>query len=208
MLITKLKSYNELIPCFSDKVFVIKCSGCKEVYLPEEEIDIFLEKQNQNIISIKRLDYLCNEDFSRTYSETYNNFIEKSDVVVIFSCGVGVQVISKILEYKKVFAGCDTNYINGFQGISAQSWDCRQCGECYLNYTGGICPITACSKHLLNGPCGGYKNGKCEVNSEMDCGWVMIYNRLLKQKKQEKLITKCRIRNYKKYISTDNKISK
>ena len=55
---------------------------------------------------------------------------------------------------------------------------CDQCGECYLNLTGGICPITACSKSLVNGQCGGSKNGKCEVDSEMECGWERIYRRL------------------------------
>lgn len=202
MLITKLKSYEELTPHFTLKPFVIKCFGCREVYLPEEDVDAFLEKQQGSITGIKRLDYLCNEDFSRTYLETYNSLVEKSDAVVVFSCGVGIQVISKILGDKKVFAGLDTNYINGFQGISVQPWNCRQCGECYLNYTGGICPITACSKHLLNGPCGGYKNGKCEVDTEMDCGWYLIYKRLSGQNRQDYLVGKCRIRNYKKYITS------
>ena len=57
-------------------------------------------------------------------------------------------------------------------------YKCDQCGECYLNLTGGICPITACSKSLVNGQCGGSKNGKCEVDSEMECGWERIYRRL------------------------------
>ena len=69
----------------------------------------------------------------------------------------------------------------GFQGVTPLEYDCGQCGECYLNLTGGICPITACSKSLVNGPCGGTKNGKCEVNPEMDCGWERIIQRLKAQ---------------------------
>ncbi|MGB9643370.1 MAG: methylenetetrahydrofolate reductase C-terminal domain-containing protein [Candidatus Ratteibacteria bacterium] len=200
MLITKLKKISEIESYFYHNTFVIKCFGCKEVYFPEEEIDVFLQKRTEHITAIARLDYLCNEEFSRDYISKYLTDIERADTVIVFSCGVGVQVVARIVEGKKVLTGCDTSYINGFQGLTAQPYDCRQCGECYLNYTGGICPITACSKHLLNGPCGGYKNGKCEVNPEMDCGWCLIYKRLSLQKKENKFITDCRIRNYQRYI--------
>ena len=66
----------------------------------------------------------------------------------------------------------------GFQGVTPLEYDCGQCGECFLNLTGGICPITACSKSLVNGPCGGTKNGKCEVNPENECAWLRIYRKL------------------------------
>ena len=65
--------------------------------------------------------------------------------------------------------------------VTPLEYDCGQCGECFLNLTGGICPITACSKSLVNGPCGGTKNGKCEVCPEMDCGWERIIQRLKEQ---------------------------
>ncbi|HCJ67524.1 MAG TPA: 5,10-methylene tetrahydromethanopterin reductase, partial [Elusimicrobia bacterium] len=63
----------------------------------------------------------------------------------------------------QIYPGCDTLYLNGFQGLTPFNFDCAQCGQCFLNYTGGICPLTSCAKSLLNGPCGGAKNGKCEV---------------------------------------------
>jgi hypothetical protein len=55
---------------------------------------------------------------------------------------------------------------------------CQECGECILNETGGICPVTKCAKGLLNGPCGGAENGKCEVDPQRDCAWILIYNRM------------------------------
>ena len=94
--------------------------------------------------------------------------IAEADAVLVFSCGVGVQTISQMLEDKPVYACCDTIELPGFQGVTPLEYDCGQCGECFLNLTGGICPITACSKSLVNGPCGGTKNGKCEVNPAMD----------------------------------------
>ena len=89
--------------------------------------------------------------------------------------------MSLMVEYMPVYACCDTIELPGFQGVTPLEYDCGQCGECFLNLTGGICPITACSKSLVNGPCGGTKNGKCAVNPAMDCGWESIIQRLQAQ---------------------------
>ena len=75
--------------------------------------------------------------------------------MLVFSCGVGVQTFARMFAGKRVYAACDTIRLPGFQGVTPLEYDCDQCGECYLNLTGGICPITACSKSLLNGQCGG-----------------------------------------------------
>ena len=202
MLITKLKDREEIISFFDLQPFVFKCFGCKEVYFPEEEVDKLIEDNRDKVSGICRLDYLCREEFSKVYIEEHSQEIEKAGGLIVFSCGVGVQVIAKLCEKKKVLAGCDTHYLNGFQGLSTQDSDCNQCGECYLNHTGGICPITACSKNLLNGPCGGANNGKCEVNAEMDCGWELIYKRLEKIGKEEILKRKeVFVRNYQRIIT-------
>ena len=104
--------------------------------------------------------------------------IDAADTVLVCSCGVGVQTVAEYLADKRVIAGCDTYPVPGNQGVTPLDVDCEQCGQCYLNITGGICPITACSKSLVNGPCGGTKDGKCEVDSDMECGWERIYRRL------------------------------
>ena len=208
MLITKLKDREEIISLFDLQPFVVKCFGCKEVYFPEEEIDKLIEDNKDKISGICRLDYLCREEFSKLYIEKKSLEVEKSGGVIVFSCGVGVQVIAKLCEKKKVLAGCDTYYLNGFQGLSTQNFNCQQCGECYLNHTGGICPITACSKGLLNGPCGGAKNGKCEVDPETDCGWELIYKRLKKVGKEEILKRKeVPVRDYQRII-TESPVTK
>jgi hypothetical protein len=54
------------------------------------------------------------------------------------------------------------------------------CGECKIHYFGSVCPKSLCPKHLLNGPCGGSVNGKCEIDPEKDCAWELICNRLEK----------------------------
>lgn len=96
--------------------------------------------------------------------------IDEAGGVLVFSCGVGVQTVSELLNGKAVYAGCDTIRLPGFQGVTPLEYDCGQCGECYLNLTGGICPVTACSKSLVNGQCGGAQNGRCEVDPDMECG--------------------------------------
>jgi hypothetical protein len=201
MLITKLKNKEEILLLLKRKPVVIKCFGCKEVYFPEKEIEQLIKDNESKIIDVVRLDYLCREEFSKPYLARYHPKLKNSDTIIVFSCGVGIQVIAKLCPEIEVLAGCDTYYLDGFQGLSVQNFNCEQCGECYLNYTGGICPITACSKSLLNGQCGGAKNGKCEVDPEMDCGWELIYKRL-KNLKYEKILkeSKVLIRDYKKII--------
>ena len=130
--------------------------------------------------------------------------IAAADAVLVFSCGVGVQTVAELLADKKVIACCDTYALPGFQGVTPLEHDCRQCGECYLNLTGGICPITACSKSLVNGQCGGAKNGKCEVDPNMDCGWERIQRKLTQIGRLDALKCPVQVRNY----ATDDIVSK
>ena len=97
---------------------------------------------------------------------------------------------------KKVCAACDTYALPGYQGVTPLEHDCKQCGECFLNLTGGICPLTACSKSLVNGQCGGAKNGKCEVDPNMECGWERIYQKLKKIGRLDAMKCPVQLRNY------------
>ena len=109
------------------------------------------------------------------------------DAVLSLGCGAGVQMVADLLEPETVLPGVNTRFI----GITLEegSWAerCRACGICVLGDTGGICPIALCSKSLLNGPCGGAQNGKCETSKDRDCAWILIVNRLAKQGKLDKL---------------------
>ena len=180
MLITRLKNKKELYRMLESRsVFVFKCFGCREVFFPEDEINLFIQEKTGSMKGVAEIDYLCNEEFAAGYTKEFAGEIREADGILVFSCGVGVQVLSRLLENKIILPGCDTLYLKGFQGLSSHDSDCGQCGSCRLNITGGICPITACAKGLLNGPCGGAsEEGKCEVSPEMDCGWVLIYKRL------------------------------
>ena len=117
-------------------------------------------------------------------------------MILVFSCGVGVQTVAGLYPAKKVCAGCDTYALPGFQGVTPLQYDCKRCGECYLNITGGICPLTACSKGLVNGQCGGCKDGKCEVDPAMECGWERIQRRLAQVGRLDVLKCPVQVRNY------------
>jgi electron transport complex protein RnfC len=202
MLITELKSVEILRSQFAGKVFVINCHGCKEVYFPEKEADEF-----QNTLDVTgsiTTDYICNVDNLKLRLAKHMDAIQAADAVLVFSCGVGVQTVAELLADKKVIACCDTYALPGFQGVTPLEHDCRQCGECYLNLTGGICPITACSKSLVNGQCGGAKNGKCEVDPNMDCGWERIQRKLTQIGRLDVLKCPVQVRNY----ATDDNVNK
>ena len=184
MLITKLKSKDEILSLTSGSFFVINCHGCKEVGFPEEDAKA-LEKalmEAGRLAGTITTDYVCNPTELTLRLRSCLGVIGEADAVLVLSCGVGVQTVAEYLEDYKVFAACDTIELPGFQGVTPLEHDCGQCGECFLNLTGGICPITACSKSLVNGPCGGTShNGKCEVCPDMDCGWERIIARLKAQ---------------------------
>lgn len=109
------------------------------------------------------------------------------DAVLSLGCGIGVQAIAERFPDMPVLPGVNTS----FMGMAKEwgVWDerCSACGDCRLEETGGICPITRCTKGILNGPCAGTKQGKCEANPNMDCAWILIYQRLERLHQLEKM---------------------
>ena len=198
MLITQLKPEETIESLLCGKVFVINCHGCKEVRFPEHEA-VQLQKQWKDrgiVTGILTTDYVCNPDNLKLRLEKHKAAIEEADAVLVLSCGVGVQTVAEYLDHKRVYAVCDTVALPGYQGVTALEYDCDQCGECYLNITGGICPITACSKSLVN--------GQCEVDCDMECGWERIYRRLTQVGRLDVLKCPVQVRNY----ATDEEVSK
>ena len=204
MLITELKNKDVVKSLVSGKVFIINCHGCKEVHFPEQEADELQKELTAagSVTGIITTDYICNPDNLKLRLQKHAAAIEEADMILVFSCGVGVQTVAEAYPAKKVCAACDTYALPGFQGVTPLEHDCRQCGECYLNLTGGICPITACSKSLVNGQCGGAKNGKCEVDPDMECGWERIIRRLTQIGRLDVLKCPVQVRNY----ATDDEV--
>ena len=200
MLITELKNQETIQAQVQGKVFALLCHGCSEIRFPEKEADeLVKELAAAGVLTGSFVtDYICNEENLQLRLRGHMASIEAADTILVLSCGVGVQTVAALFEDKRVIAGCDTYRLPGFQGVTPLEHDCKQCGQCYVNLTGGICPITACSKSLINGQCGGAKDGKCEVDPSMECGWERIYQKLKKLGRLDVLKCPIQLRDYAK----------
>lgn len=198
MLITELKAKETLLSLTEGKVFLLNCHGCKEIHFPEKEAEEWKQELSAagKLTGTLTTEYICNKENLALQLQLHQQEIQQADAVLVLSCGVGVQTVSELLPKIKVYAACDTYALPGFQGVTPLEYDCKQCGQCYLNITGGICPITACSKSLVNGQCGGAKNGMCEVDPTMECGWERIQKRLAQIGRLDALKAPIQIRNY------------
>ena len=198
MLITELKSKEAILSLITGKVFIINCHGCKEIRFPEKEAEQLQKELTEAgiVTGTVTTDYICNPENLAIRLGKHAAAIEAADTLLVFSCGVGVQTVADLFPEKRVCAGCDTVRLPGFQGVTPLEYDCHQCGQCYLNLTGGICPLTACSKSLINGQCGGAKNGMCEVDPTMECGWERIYRKLEQLGRLDALKCPVQLRDY------------
>ena len=198
-----LKAASELAEVLSgtDDIFVIACNKCFKEFdtLQEPDCDAFKEiaaANGKNVIGSARLDFLCNK--TRTAKKLSELIPEGTKHVAVISCGLGVQTVADLTD-ANVIAACDSLNYTGHHGMALTKKACDACAQCYLNITGGICPIVDCSKSLVNGQCGGAKDGKCEVSPDKDCAWEKIQQRLAAQGRLDELKKQpVQIRDYSK----------
>jgi len=184
MLVSERKPWEEILQSLGtrDRIFVVSCGGCADACETGGneglvEAKTKLQEAGKQVTGAVLVDYLCNKVLVGIRMGRYIKELEGSDLVLVLSCGVGVQVVGAMVDLP-VHPADNTLFMGGFTGVWPGAERCAQCGECRLGVTGGICPVTNCTKELLNGPCGGSNNGKCEVDPEKDCGWMLIYERL------------------------------
>ena len=184
-----------------DDVFVLACNKCFKEYetVQEPELDHFVAlagAQGKHLTGTARVEFLCNAVQTAGKLETL--IPEGTKYVAVVSCGLGIQTVADLQELPIVAATDSLNYI-GHHGMALTQKTCGACAQCYLNITGGICPIVDCTKSLLNGQCGGAKDGKCEIDGKKDCAWEKIYQRLEKQgRTKEFLAQSVQLRDYSK----------
>ena len=184
MIISQQKSFKEIKSLLAEKkkVFIIGCglcatlcqSGGEEQVLEMKERLISAGKEVFGHIVIEAVCHVLN---SKKALVAHKTELAKSEVIVVMACGAGVQTVTELKKIP-VVAALDSLFLGNVKRFGQFEERCSLCGECILNKTGGICPVTSCSKGLLNGPCGGMHDGKCEVEPERDCAWVKIYERL------------------------------
>jgi ferredoxin len=190
MIMAKAKPIEEVITQIAhvDRILLAGCNGCvavceagglKEVQTLASALRIYFSQQGKRMeideISLTRQ---CDKEYLQDLKDRIDNY----DAVVSLACGAGVQFLAEMYTEKPIFPAVDTCFIGVTQEQGVWSERCQACGQCVLASTGGICPITRCSKRMLNGPCGGSERGKCELsvvmNRDIPCGWHLIYERL------------------------------
>jgi NAD-dependent dihydropyrimidine dehydrogenase PreA subunit len=126
------------------------------------------------VITEACLDRQCVDDFI----EGIAHQVPEHEVILSLGCGAGVQALARVYTDKPVIPALDTLFIGETEMRGIWQENCLGCGTCKLGYFGAVCPVTRCSKKLMNGPCGGSQGGKCEVHPDIPCGWDMIIKRL------------------------------
>lgn len=187
MIVSQKKPFEEILKVLGSKknVFLIGCGDCatncktggeKEIL----EMKKLLEENGKTVTGWAIPDSPCIASQIKMVFAKNKKAIDVSDAFLVLSCGLGVQsVLDNDRAKRLVCTGCDTLFGSVVDKTGVGFFErCAMCGECVLNVTGGICPVTRCAKGLLNGPCGGSDKGKCEIDKDQDCAWILIYNRL------------------------------
>jgi ferredoxin len=186
MIVAERKPIEEIIGFVKNckKILIVGCNECvtvcyaggkKEVGILASALKMAFTKEGKDLeITEVTLERQCDHE----YLEEIRNIIEDYDAVISLACGVGVQFMAEKYLRTPIFPGVNTCFLGVTEERGVWSERCQACGQCILGQTAGICPISRCAKRLLNGPCGGSTNGKCEINKEIDCAWQLIIDRL------------------------------
>lgn len=181
MIVTKEKPFEDIIEMvIGRKTGILGCvGGCASLYNTggKEQVGSLasrLKDAGVEVVSASTQGRHCTLTAFEDIKES--SALEEAEAILIMACGVGVQSVAGLAKVP-VYPALDTRFA-GRRFDHELAERCIACGSCILHQTGGICPITRCPKSLLNGPCGGVYNGKCEVDRSNDCAWILIYNRL------------------------------
>ena len=190
MIVAEQKPIDEIIASLYGfkKIVIASCGTCvtvcmsggeKEAHVLRGLLEAAARDNNNNLngdfsVSVVNLKRQCDDEFI----DDLENELLDGDVILSMACGVGVQFLAGKYTEKIVLPALNTSFYGAAKELGSWTELCAGCGNCLLEKTGGICPIARCSKSILNGPCGGSQNAKCEIDSEIDCAWQLIYDKL------------------------------
>ena len=200
MIITQKKPIEELLAMLEGvkKVAIVGCANCaaacqtggeKEV----QEMKALLEERGFEVVATVLPDECCHKLLVKKDTKVIKD--SGAEAIVGMACGDGVQTVADNVMLP-IYPSNNTMFLGQVERVGIFNEYCKMCGDCVLGSTAGICPITKCAKSLVNGPCGGQKNGKCEVNPENDCAWIAIYNRMVATNQEDKLFTTRKDKGY------------
>lgn len=212
MIITKQKAPEEILKVLEgkEKVFLIGCGDCADVCKTGGEDDVkqmadFLNSHGKSVTGAVVPDVTCASAQAKVAFARNKAALESSDAILVLACGSGVQCIKDNDRLGlDVYPGCDSLFSALIDKDGSFKEVCRSCGECLLDITEGICPVTRCAKGVLNGPCGGQDKGKCEVDKSRDCAWILIHKRSKEKGRLDRLKKRISARSHNKSASYGN----
>jgi ferredoxin len=206
MIITEQKPLSEIIEHLKgiDRLFLVGCGECATTCKTggKDELSRLqaeLEKHGKIVVGSCIPNAPCVAAQIKTEFAKHMDELRSADAVLVMACGLGTQSARDNDRLgKQVLPGCNSLFGAVVDSKGDFFEKCSLCGECVLEATAAICPITLCPKGLLNGPCGGMNKGKCEVDTNKDCAWVLIYRELEKKQKLNKMKEIRRPKDFKK----------
>jgi len=212
MIVSKQKPIDEILAAIADddKIFLVGCAKCATVCKSGGEEEIWrmqetLTAAGKEITGSLVIDEACHMLRSGRDLRSKKEMVNEADAILVLTCGAGIQSISASTP-KKTVAGLNTLFLGNIRRLGEFEQKCSLCGDCILTETGGICPVTVCSKGLMNGPCGGMDNGRCEIDKELECAWYLIYERLKGTGSLDKLQKIMKHKDFSKKTRTGNLI--
>jgi ferredoxin len=194
MIVAERKPFSEILSMVENysKIIVLGCGSCVTICMAggEEEVKILASqlrlafKKDKKNVEVEEFMALrqCDDEFMD--DPVLIEKVQAADVVISMACGVGVQHATAFFNRvitdspTRIVPALNTTFMGANIGVGVWEERCVGCGDCVLEKTGGICPVTRCAKSLLNGPCGGSSNGSCEINKDTECAWHLIVERL------------------------------
>jgi len=186
LIVAEQKDITEIVRSVEpfDRVVVAGCGVCVTVCMSGGEkeannvaglLRLFNKQKKSDMqISVTTPFRQCDTEFL----DSHEVELENADCILSMACGAGVQFMAEKFPDKVIVPGLNTSFIGVNRELGYWTEMCQACGNCVLEKTGGVCPVSRCSKSIFNGPCGGSASGKCEINDDIDCAWQLIYDRM------------------------------
>lgn len=186
MIVADRKPFDEIMDMIAPygRILLVGCNECvtvcavggtKEAALLASQIRMRRQAEGRPVeVDEKTLERQCDPEYAGTLADT----LEGYDAILSIACGCGVQFISETYPGKPVLPGVNTRFMGVTEEHGVWAERCQGCGDCVLDKTCGICPVTRCAKSIMNGPCGGSQNGWCELRKDIPCAWQLIIDRL------------------------------
>ena len=191
MIITQKKPVEELLAMLEGvtKVAIVGCGNCAAACQTGGEPEVlamkeFLEQNGKEVVGTVVPHECCHKLLVKKETKALRD--SGAEAIVGMSCGDGVQTVADNIALP-IYPANNTMFLGQVERVGMFNEYCKMCGDCVLGSTGGVCPITQCAKSLVNGTCGGQKDGKCEVDPNNECAWIKIYNRLVAIGQEDKL---------------------